>query len=71
MKGRSVAAEKSSAASVPCGFTSARLPIGLMIHAKPVHEDMALRVAYDYEQATPWHTRHSDLAWMAAAVAAA
>ena len=49
--------------SVPCGFTSMGLPIGLMIYAKPFREDMALRVAYAYEQATPWHTHHPDLAW--------
>ena len=52
------------AVSVPCGFTSQGLPIGLMIYAKPFHEDMALRVAYAYEQATQWHTRHPDLAWV-------
>mgnify|MGYP001484169412 CR=1 FL=1 len=46
------------AVSVPCGFTSAGLPIGLMIYAKPFNEDMALRVAYAYEQATEWHTHH-------------
>jgi aspartyl-tRNA(Asn)/glutamyl-tRNA(Gln) amidotransferase subunit A len=51
------------AVSVPCGFTSDGLPIGLMIYAKPFHEDMALRVAYAYEQATQWHTRHPDLEW--------
>jgi Asp-tRNA(Asn)/Glu-tRNA(Gln) amidotransferase A subunit family amidase len=34
-----------------------------MVYAKPFHEDMALRVAYAYEQATPWHKRHPDLAW--------
>ena len=50
---------------MPCGFTSEGLPIGLMNYAKPFHEDMALRVAYAYEQATQWHTRHPDLAWMA------
>ena len=50
------------AVSVPCGFTSEGLPIGLMIYAKPFHEDMALRVAYAYEQATQWHTRRPDLA---------
>ena len=50
------------AVSVPCGFTSEGLPIGLMIYAKPFAEDMALRVAYAYEQATEWHTRHPDLA---------
>lgn len=49
------------AVSVPCGFTPEGLPIGLMIYAKPFHEDMALRVAYAYEQATQWHTRHPPL----------
>jgi aspartyl-tRNA(Asn)/glutamyl-tRNA(Gln) amidotransferase subunit A len=49
--------------SVPCGFTSEGLPIGLMIYAKPFAEDMALRVAHAYEQATDWHTRRPDLAW--------
>jgi aspartyl-tRNA(Asn)/glutamyl-tRNA(Gln) amidotransferase subunit A len=52
------------AVSVPCGFNSQGLPIGLMIYAKPFQEDMALRVAYAYEQATPWHRRHPDLAWL-------
>jgi aspartyl-tRNA(Asn)/glutamyl-tRNA(Gln) amidotransferase subunit A len=49
--------------SVPCGFTSEGLPIGLMIYAKPFAEDVALRVAYAYEQATDWHKRRPDLAW--------
>jgi Asp-tRNA(Asn)/Glu-tRNA(Gln) amidotransferase A subunit family amidase len=51
--------------SVPCGFTRAGLPIGLMVYAKPFQEDMALRVARAYEQATEWHRRHPDLAWAA------
>jgi aspartyl-tRNA(Asn)/glutamyl-tRNA(Gln) amidotransferase subunit A len=51
------------AVSLPCGFTSKGLPIGLMIYAKPFAEDMALRVAYAYEQATEWHTHHPDLGW--------
>jgi aspartyl-tRNA(Asn)/glutamyl-tRNA(Gln) amidotransferase subunit A len=51
------------AVSVPCGFTAEDLPIGLMVYAKPFQEHMALRVAYAYEQATGWHTRHPDLAW--------
>ena len=50
--------------SVPCGFTSEGLPVGLMIYAKPFAEDMALRVAYAYEQATQWHTRRPDFAWI-------
>ncbi len=51
------------AISVPCGFNSKGLPIGLQIYAKPFHEDMALRIAYAYEQATEWHKRRPNLAW--------
>ena len=51
------------AVSVPCGFTDTGLPIGLMIHAKPRCEAMALRVAYAFEQATPWHQRIPTLDW--------
>jgi aspartyl-tRNA(Asn)/glutamyl-tRNA(Gln) amidotransferase subunit A len=51
------------AVSVPCGFTSEGLPIGLQVYAKPFAEDTALRVAYAYEQATEWHTRRPDLGW--------
>ena len=45
------------AISVPCGFTSDRLPVGLQIAAQPFEESAALRAAYAYEQATDWH-RH-------------
>lgn len=51
------------AVSVPCGFTDTGLPIGLMIHAKPRCEAMALRVAYAFEQATTWHQRIPTLDW--------
>ena len=49
------------AVSVPCGYTREGLPIGLMIYAKPFQEELALQVAYAYEQATPWHTYHPPL----------
>lgn len=52
------------AVSLTCGFTSGGLPIGLQIYAKPFHEDMALRVAYAYEQATEWSARRPDLTWV-------
>ena len=47
--------------SVPCGFTRLGLPIGLMIYARPFQEDLALRVAHAYEQATEGHARRPDL----------
>ena len=45
------------AVSVPCGFTTAGLPIGLQIAGPPGRDDLVLQVAYLYEQATPWHER--------------
>ena len=44
------------AASIPCGFSSAGLPIGLQIGGRPGGDEMILKVAHAYEQATPWHT---------------
>ncbi len=49
--------------SLPCGFSSDGLPIGLQVMAKPFQEHMALRVAQAYERETEWHTRHPDLGW--------
>ena len=49
------------ALSVPCGFTSNNLPIGLQIAGRPFEEQTVLNVAYAYEQANDWHTRHPEL----------
>jgi aspartyl-tRNA(Asn)/glutamyl-tRNA(Gln) amidotransferase subunit A len=49
--------------TVPCGFTTKGLPIGLMIYGKPYDEAMVLRVGYAFEQATDWHYRIPDLSW--------
>ncbi|MCM8780398.1 MAG: Asp-tRNA(Asn)/Glu-tRNA(Gln) amidotransferase subunit GatA [Candidatus Omnitrophica bacterium] len=43
------------AISIPCGFDKYGLPVGLQILAKPFDEEMLFRVAYAYEQSTPWH----------------
>jgi len=43
--------------SIPCGFTKARLPIGLQISAAHFREANLLSLAFAYEQATNWHTR--------------
>jgi aspartyl-tRNA(Asn)/glutamyl-tRNA(Gln) amidotransferase subunit A len=50
------------AISVPCGFTTARLPIGLQIAGRLFDEPTVLRVAWAYEQATPWHRERPPLA---------
>lgn len=44
--------------SVPCGFTREGLPVGLQITGPHGGEVAVLRLAYAYEQATDWHTRH-------------
>ena len=54
------------ALTVPCGFTSKGLPIGLMICTKGFDEATALRVGYAYEQATAWHRQTPDLSWATA-----
>ena len=47
---------------VPCGFGMGdALPIGLMLHGRPLEEALLYRVAYAYEQATEWHRRHAAL----------
>lgn len=43
--------------SIPCGFTSGGLPIGLQILGKPFDEDTLLRVAHNYELHTNWRER--------------
>jgi aspartyl-tRNA(Asn)/glutamyl-tRNA(Gln) amidotransferase subunit A len=45
------------AISVPCGFTQSGLPIGLQIAGPHWREDLVLRLAHAYEQATAWHGR--------------
>lgn len=47
--------------SIPCGFTSNNLPIGLQIIGKHFDEETILKVAYAYEQATEWHKRKPDI----------
>jgi aspartyl-tRNA(Asn)/glutamyl-tRNA(Gln) amidotransferase subunit A len=52
--------------SIPCGFTQAGLPIGLMIYAKSFQEDIVLRLGYAFQQVTDWHRREPDLSWATA-----
>ncbi len=49
------------AISVPCGFTSNNLPIGLQLIGKHFDEETIFKVAYAYEQATDWHRRKPGL----------
>ena len=44
------------ALSIPCGFSSGGLPIGLHLQAPPFEEERLLRGAHMFQQATDWHT---------------
>lgn len=45
------------ALSVPCGFSSEGLPIGMMIVGRWWEEALVLRAGYAYQHETDWHTR--------------
>ena len=47
--------------SLPCGFTSNNLPIGLQLIGKHFDEESILKLAYMYEQSTDWHKRRPNL----------
>jgi aspartyl-tRNA(Asn)/glutamyl-tRNA(Gln) amidotransferase subunit A len=49
------------AISVPCGFTTAGMPIGLQLAGRWWDEATVLRAAHAYEQATDWHHRRPAL----------
>ena len=45
---------------VPCGFVDG-LPLGLLFTGRLYDEGTPMRLAYAYEQATDWHTKHPTL----------
>lgn len=47
--------------SVPCGFSSSGLPIGMQISGPRLGEPQVLALAQAYEQATDWHERRPPL----------
>ena len=47
--------------SMPCGFDSSGLPIGLQLLGPAFGEERILRAAHAYEQATAWHLPHPPL----------
>ncbi|WP_184773592.1 amidase [Aminobacter carboxidus] len=45
------------ALSVPCGFTSQQLPVGLQLVGAPLNEKMIIRIGQAFQNATNWHSR--------------
>ena len=43
--------------AMPCGFTSAGLPVGLQLQSPPFEEERLLRAAAMYQRETDWHKR--------------
>lgn len=49
------------AISLPCGFSSNKLPIGFQLIGPHLSEGLLYQTAHAYEQATPWHAMHPAL----------
>ena len=49
--------------SVPCGFTTEGLPVGMQISGRPGQDAAVLRLAYAYEKATEWHSNKIETDW--------
>ena len=49
------------AISIPCGFTSGGLPVGLQLIGAATDENLLLCIARTYETAHPWHRRRPEL----------
>jgi len=47
--------------SVPCGFSTQGLPVGLQILGNHFDEEKLIKVAYNFEQETDHHTKRPDL----------
>lgn len=47
--------------SLPCGFSSEGLPIGLQVLGKAFDESTVLRVAHNYERNTEWYTKRPEI----------
>ncbi|HEY0946942.1 MAG TPA: Asp-tRNA(Asn)/Glu-tRNA(Gln) amidotransferase subunit GatA [Opitutaceae bacterium] len=47
--------------SIPCGFSSTGLPIGLQVIGQPFKEADMLAIANAYEQGHDWHTKRPNL----------
>jgi aspartyl-tRNA(Asn)/glutamyl-tRNA(Gln) amidotransferase subunit A len=52
---------RQPAATVPCGFTRAGMPVGLQIVGPPHRELLVLQAARAFEKARPWADRRPDL----------
>ncbi len=50
------------ALSLPCGFSSTGLPIGIQLQGAALSEELLLQAAGSYQRQTTWHMQRPDLA---------
>ena len=48
--------------SIPCGFDNSGMPVGMQLLAPALQEEKLLNIAYNFEQATDFHTKTPALA---------
>jgi aspartyl-tRNA(Asn)/glutamyl-tRNA(Gln) amidotransferase subunit A len=48
------------AVSVPCGLDERGMPVGLQVVGRLMEDSTVLRIAFAYEQHSPWKDRHPD-----------
>lgn len=47
--------------SIPCGFDSQNLPIGMQLISNVLREDVLFKASYAYQHATNWHSKTPNL----------
>ena len=47
--------------SVPCGFTSAGMPIGMLLNSRPFGEGLLMRIGAAYQRGSSWHLQRPGL----------
>ena len=47
--------------SVPCGFTSAGMPSGMLLNGRPWEETLLFQIGHSYQNDTDWHSRRPPL----------
>jgi aspartyl-tRNA(Asn)/glutamyl-tRNA(Gln) amidotransferase subunit A len=47
--------------SIPCGFTSSKLPVGLQLIGRPFDEATILKAGHQFQKETDFHTKFPDL----------
>ena len=43
--------------SLPCGFTTAGMPIGMLLNSRPFEEGLLMQIGAAYQRDSDWHQR--------------